>query len=102
LDVQVDAIQGEWGNVPFAYTLGMVGEGRFLEEYEDLFTEVQQKLSEPSNDDEGDNAPVGANDNDAQAEAKVRRKVRRILKQEIAKVTDEIMDEVSERLALQA
>lgn len=101
LDVQIEAIPGDWGDVPFAYTLGMVGEGRFLTEYEKLFTEVQTATSAAgvSADNPG-NDTGAANDNNA--EAKIRAKVRSILKREIAKVTDEILEEVNERIALAA
>ncbi len=59
LDVQLDQVNEDWGNIPFAYTLAMVANGKELVNFEPTFALMQDALiaADPNA------APTGANDN---------------------------------------
>jgi PBSX family phage portal protein len=101
LDVQIAPIDSEWGDVPFSYTMGMVQNGQQLQEFEELFTAMEEQLAatDPEQTGEGNAADNVSNEDVSSGvggnrqRANSRRAVRRMVSSMIEEALDRIEDE---------
>jgi len=86
LDIQIDSIQEDWGNVPFNYSLDMLAQGKEIKGFEKAFTEVQDALL--STPPVAGDAP--ANDNVAASHGN------RIVRKNLVEVLDDLIDRIEQ------
>lgn len=92
LDVQIAPVKDKWGDIPFAYTMGMVNGGMQLEGFEELFATINDAANPAVTGDDGTDSSAPANDNNAKQPSAATRKVRR----ELLALTDDIINRIND------